>query len=184
MLVKGHLHAEGPVNEVVNEYLKHNTALHMATAFSDKTIMKGARMAAMREVNTGPQPGQLLELEFELDNPGDEPLSLDIYLKYRDSVIATLSSAYHSDLEIGPGRQTIRLALGPLNLCMGRFEIDLSLAVPKQREIENYQNVVVFDVDKQPVSNFYHAQLEAGNRFGYLVPPQQWHSTAAPIAVG
>ena len=183
MLVKGKLHANGSVNEVVNEYLKYNTQQQSAVGFSDATIIKSARLVDVREIKDSLQPGQMIDLEFELDSPGNEPLSLDIFLKYRDSVIASLSSAYHSDLEIGLGQQTIKLTLGPINLCMGRFEIDLSLAVPKQRELENYQNVIVFDIDKQPVSNFYHAQLEAGNRFGYLVPPQQWHSTAASIAV-
>jgi lipopolysaccharide transport system ATP-binding protein len=174
MLAQGKLVHSGTAEGVVNEYLKWNASQVKRIGFSDETMVKAIRFVGAKEVKDGLAVGQVVELEIDLE-PQERGLSIDLYLKHRDSIIATASSAYHSTLELEAGViQTVRCTLGPINLGMGSFAIDLEVTLPKVKRLERYEDCIMFDVDKQPVSNLYHAQLEAGARFGYFVPQQAW----------
>lgn len=174
MLVQGQLAHSGSAESVVNEYLRFNASQVRKAGFSDDTAVKAIRFVGVKEVQQEPAVGQMIELEIDVE-PQDRGLSLDLYLKNRESIIATASSAYHSNTELVPGKaQTIRCTLGPVNLCLGTYHLDVELVMPKVRQIERYEDAIEFDIDKQPVSNLYHAQLEAGGRFGYWVPQQVW----------
>jgi len=174
MLAQGKLIFEGLSEDVVNEYLKYNASQVKKGGFSDDTLVKAIRFLGAKEVSNGLHVGQMIEVEIDLE-PRERGLSIDLYLKHRDSIIATASSAYHSDLQLPEGKaQTVRVTLGPVNLGLGAYHIDLEVTLPKVRRIERYEDCIELDIDKQPVSNLYHAQLDAGARFGYFVPPQVW----------
>jgi hypothetical protein len=161
---------------VVNQYLKYNASQVKLGGFSDDTVVKAIRFIGLKEEKEGIAIGQVVEIEVDVE-PTEPGLSIDIYLKHRDSIIATASSAYHSNLTLVSGKaQTIRCVLGPINLTLSSYHLDLEITLPKVRRLERYEDCIEFDVDKQPVSNLYHAQLEAGARFGYFVPQQQWLS--------
>lgn len=175
MLIQGQLAHAGSSEEVVNEYLRYNSTQVMEGGFSENSIVKGIRLKEVREVRQEPYLGQVVEIEIDVE-PQEKGLSLDLFVKNRDTVIATASSAYHSNVELKPGKlQTIRCVLGPTNYCLGTFSLNLEVNLPKIRNLERYEDCIEFTVDKQPVSNLYHAQLEAGSRFGTEVPPQIWH---------
>jgi lipopolysaccharide transport system ATP-binding protein len=174
MLAGGKLLHSGKAEDVVNEYLKYNASQVRRGGFSDDTVVKAIRFLGAKEVRDNHQMGQMIELEVDVE-PREKGLSIDLYLKHRDGIIATASSAYHSSLELEAGKaQTIRCTLGPVNFNMGTYHIDLEVTMPRVKRYEHYEDCIDFDVDKQPVANLYHAQLEAGARFGYLVPPQEW----------
>jgi len=174
MLSQGKMLFNGSSDEVVNEYLRHNASQVKVPGYTDSTIVKAIRLKGVREVREEPHVGQLLDIEIDIE-PQEKGVSIDLYLKYRDTIIATASSAYHSNLELQAGKaQTVRCLLGPVNYCLGTYHLDLEVALPKVRRLERYEDCIQFDIDKQPVSNLYHAQLEAGSRFGNTVPPQVW----------
>lgn len=174
MLVQGQVSMAGTAEQAVNEYLRYNASQVKQVGFSDQTIIKDIRFRGIQEVKDGPDVGQLIDVEIDLE-PRERGLSIDLYLKHRESIIGTASSAYHSNLELPEGKaQTVRCQLGPVNLGLGTYHLDVEVVLPKVRRIERYEDAIEFDVDKQPVSNLYHAQLEAGTRFGYFVPQQDW----------
>jgi lipopolysaccharide transport system ATP-binding protein len=176
MLSQGSLLYTGGSEEVVNQYLKHQASLVKRSGFADDSIVKAIRFSGLKEEKEGLAVGQVLEIEIDLE-PTEPGLSIDLYLKHRDSIIATASSAYHSNLTLASGKaQTIRCVLGPINLTLSSYHLDLEITLPKVRRLERYEDCIEFDVDKQPVSNLYHAQLEAGARFGYFVPQQSWQA--------
>jgi hypothetical protein len=143
--------------------------------------MKSARVVKLLEVRDGLNIGTTAILEFEIDAP-EPKLGIELIMRHRETAVLTASSAYHSDMVIEKGYQKVRLELGPINLHLGKYDIDVMITVPKTKVLETYDTALSLQIETQVVDNFYHAQFQAGP-FGFLVPSQRWNKVSDSVAV-
>lgn len=169
-LKSGTLQKQGPVSEIIDLYLQADGST--AILGSEKSILKSARVVKLVEEREAAHVGTTAILEFELDAPEDK-MGVELIMRHRETPILTASSAYHSELVIQKGYQKVRLELGPLNLHLGKYDIDVQLTIPKVKVLESYDTALSIQIETQVVNNYYHAQFQAGP-YGFLVPPQRW----------
>ncbi len=178
-LKNGTLMKQGSVPEIIDLYLQADGST--AVLGHESSILKSAKVVKMVEVRDGLNLGTTAILEFELDAP-EAGLGIELIMRHRETPILTASSAYHSDVTIEKGYQKLQVELGPLNLHLGRYDIDITITLPKVKVLETYDTALSIQVETQVVNNFYHAQFQAGP-FGFLVPTQRWSKATKPLAI-
>jgi lipopolysaccharide transport system ATP-binding protein len=173
-LKKGLLVHQGPVSSIIDLYLEADAPAY--TQDNALTILKSARLRRVQEVRNGEQFGHLVTLEFVLDLPADSAgrLSLEMILRHRETSVFTASNAYHSDLILQPGMQTVVCEIGPINWHLGRYDIDLMLVEPKVRTVEHHEAALQVNIETQVARNHHHAQFPAGSH-GLFTPAQRWY---------
>ena len=178
-LKNGRMLKQGAVTEIIDLYLQADGST--AVLGHENSIMKSARVVKLVEVRDGINVGTTAILEFEIDAP-EPKLGIELIMRHRETAILTASSAYHSDLVLEQGYQKVRVELGPLNLHLGKYDIDVMITVPKTKVLETYDTALSLQIETQIVDNFYHAQFTAGP-YGFLVPSQRWNKVSDTILI-
>jgi len=141
--------------DVANKYLKQVSVTKFAQHDNEEGI------------------GSIVTLNIEIEQYDYPQVGCDIIIKYKDNALFFASSVYYSDLICSKGKSKLSCKIGPLNLAIGTYTIDINVCRPMERWIEENPACCEFDINNQ-ISTNYNFELSAARSLGYIVPGQKW----------
>ncbi|MGQ9806155.1 MAG: ABC transporter ATP-binding protein [Chlorobiales bacterium] len=173
LLSNGRLVYLGDASHAIEQYgLINQAGSTDYTPYQSDKIIQSARIVEIQEVSSSHSPGYIITIELEI-NTSEPLIGFDIFLKHFGSIFAFASSAYFSEEKIGRHTNKVTCSLGPINLALGTYTIDINTSVPGIKWIEHYNNILDFEVNKQLGSTTGFA-LDAHRQIGYVILPQVW----------
>jgi lipopolysaccharide transport system ATP-binding protein len=131
----------------------------------------------VNDADSTEMPGHKIALELKIANLKFEDLGVDIVVREANSGIPVFfaSSAYFSDLKISYGSCIVSLTLGPINLAVGSYVLDVSICEPNKCWIEQHPGLLEFSIDRQ-LGARRNFELKPSRDLGMFMPPQDWLS--------
>ncbi len=179
LLNKGEVLLDNTMNSVIEKYLQINKNQAIQRILDNKSIFKKAQILSIKENVEGSNVGYIIEIEIEVNNSNiHQHCGIDISLKYQNTKILFLGSAYYSKVVVTDTTSRVICKFGPINLAMGTYDIDINFVNPGISYIEEYDNILEFTLERHIIhSEYTHLhQLTANALIGYIVPIQEWKS--------
>lgn len=172
LMEKGRLRYVGNVTDAVKQHLETGLNEVRDARASGRTIISEAQLI---DTVADAEAGHW-RITFEVDLTGiDRPenIGVDFVLRHNDSPFGFGGSAYFSPISIGRSVTRIRCTVGPINLAVGSYEIDLRVCEPMKTWIEEHDSILQFTIERQLGSEkLFH--LDANRDLGVVIPTQQW----------
>lgn len=172
VLKNGQVVFSGSSTEGINFY----TSQFLCSEFTPKrsnSIIQSVKIEKIVECQTSQIVGYEIHLALEIAT--SEPfIGLDIFLKFNGIKFGFASSAYFSQEKISRNTSKVQCILGPINLAKGKYDIDIYPCVPYVKWIEEYNDAISFEINKQLGSNGF--ELDVHRHIGYVILPQTWKS--------
>jgi ABC-type polysaccharide/polyol phosphate transport system ATPase subunit len=172
LLENGLICNHGSIASVAQKYADQALATQDIARKTGTSIIREVRLVSVLPDVAASGWEITFEIQLSITN-GHQPFGVDFVLRHRQTPVAFGSSAYFSSVEITQDTQTISCTLGPLNLAIGTYVIDLYGCIPMVTWLEEHKEIVEFSIEKQLGSKRVFA-LNASRDLGYFVPPQRW----------
>jgi lipopolysaccharide transport system ATP-binding protein len=172
MLSRGNMVSQGPIDTVIGDYISSSLDEQCKARQAGETILQKAKILSCLEDKSNVKGGFSLEIEFETVSPEDG-LGMDLILRHNQTAFSFASMAYYSEVTLAKGYSRVACLLGPLNLAVGRYEIDVKICRPMESWIEEHDALLAFNVEHQSGSGRLF-ELSAHRGLGYMIAPQQW----------
>jgi lipopolysaccharide transport system ATP-binding protein len=179
VLSNGKLVFSGTANEAVETYTRINEKSSTYSPNQKNRIIQKARLVEIQEHTSSHPVGYTITLEFEIQT-SEIQIGFDIFLKHYGSIFAFAGSAYFSEERIGKHTKKVICSLGPINLAIGTYSIDVKICIPGVRWIEDYEHILEFEIHKQLGSTTGFA-LDAHRQLGYMILPQIWQAYSEEV---
>jgi len=179
VLSNGKLVFSGTANEAVETYTRINEKSSTYSPNQKNRIIQKARLVEIQEHTSSHPVGYIITLEFEIQT-SEIQIGFDIFLKHYGSIFAFAGSAYFSEERIGQHTKKVICSLGPINLAIGTYSIDVKICIPGVRWIEDYEHILEFEIHKQLGSTTGFA-LDAHRQLGYMILPQIWQAYSEEV---
>ncbi len=172
LIDKGRLTSEGDTSTVVQTYLDSSINLQRSLREERSGIVSKVDMVSMApDFST---EGWNIKFDVHLsERPRPDNIGIDFILRHNDEAFAFGGSAYFQSIEIPATSEVVRCVIGPLNLALGAYEIDVFVCDPMVGWLEEHSRVLQFSVERQLGSDRFF-QLEANRSIGVVIPSQQW----------
>lgn len=179
VLSNGKLVFSGTANEAVETYTRINEKSSTYSPNQKNRIIQKARLVEIQEHTSSHPVGYIITLEFEIQT-SEIQIGFEIFLKHYGSIFAFASSAYFSEERIGRHTKKVICSLGPINLAIGTYSIDIKTCIPGVFWIEDYEHILEFEIHKQLGSTTGFA-LDAHLQRGYMILPQIWQAYSEEV---
>ncbi len=179
VLSNGKLVFSGTASEAIKTYTRINEKSFTYSPNQKNKIIQSARIIEIQEHMSSHPVGYIITFELDIQT-SEVQIGFDILLKHYGSIFAFASSAYFSEEKIGQNTRKVICSLGPINLSIGTYTIDIRVCIPGVRWIETHENIFEFDVHKQLGSTTGFA-LDAHRQLGYVILPQTWQAYSEEV---
>jgi lipopolysaccharide transport system ATP-binding protein len=172
LMQDGRVNMMGPIADVAKQYLDAGMHAMRAARAQGQTIISSARLL---EVSANGKSGQwVIGFEIALSDFGRlENIGIDFILRHNETAFAFGGSAYFAPISINKQVTRVRCDLGPINLALGSYEIDLRICDPMKTWLEEHDSMVQFKIEQQVGSErLFH--LDATRNLGFVIPAQYW----------
>jgi lipopolysaccharide transport system ATP-binding protein len=170
VLQAGELIADAKIDEALAVYKDRPLNPSSSTATASQSIRQ-VEVVKIEET-TQPSPGFLITLRFGL-SLREKGLGLDLSIRQANHPVLFLSSAYYSDVSLGPETTSVVCTLGPVNLAAGIYSVDVKLCRPMQTWLEHLDHACEFEIERQ-LGTTLHLTLDAQRMLGFVIPAQAW----------
>lgn len=142
------------------------------TSINHASIIRSVQVSNIEAVNSSDNPGYVIYIDIEFQTE-EASIGFDLFIKYQGIIFACASSAYFNAVKIDKRNHHVQCILGPINLAVGEYSLDIHVCIPSVRWLEKNNDIIVFEINHQLGSNGF--QLDAHRHIGYIVLPQKWH---------
>ena len=174
LLSRGRASYVGPIDTTIDAYMHQAFAQQEFDGEMADTILKAARLVALDYSTEDSCEGVTLTIEFEL-NSAVEEIGLDLVVRPSHSQEPSLfcSSAYFSDLRILGPNASVVCELGPINLALGSYAIDVRVCKPMVSWLEEHHSLLQFQISRQLAARRAF-ELSNTRLLGSVIPRQIW----------
>ena len=160
------------MNDTIDKYLNETLVSQKKKRDSGTSIIRRAEVSNICEVQNHNGIGWIIEFLFEVNSSQDN-LGIDFIIKYEQTSICFASSAYYSEILLDQKVKILSCKVGPLNLAIGNYTVDVRVCEPMKKWIEEHDSIVEFYIEKQ-LSSRHHFELAANRQLGFVIPNQDW----------
>ena len=167
-LGNGSLIKSSSIKSVLQSY--YNESNSIPIDFKQNRFLKQATITDITKKNNF---GVLIKLKIQVFNPEQNKIGIDLTIKNSETPVCFLSSAYYSNCEILHGKTVVECIVGPIDLAVGQYSIDINICEPMISTIEENYGVLEFEVTDQ-ISLGYNFYLDSKRNLGFVIPQQKW----------
>jgi len=164
----------GPINATIDAYMHQTFAQQEFDREMGNTILRAARLVALDYSTAASGEGVVLTIEFELNSAAEE-IGLDLAVRPSHIQDPSLfcSSAYFSNLRILGSNASVVCELGPINLALGSYVIDVRVCKPMVSWLEEHHSLLQFQISRQ-IGARRGFELSNTRQLGAVIPRQSW----------
>lgn len=165
----GKLIKAGETNDTIQHYL--SLSKNITYSAKKDQILESISLISIR--NDDNNSGKIIQLEIILNSEEDN-LGIDMIIKQNEFPVLFCSSAYYSNVHANKGSNKFICEIGPINLAIGTYTIDLKICRPMVSWVESHENVIDLEINSYTGIINYQFELNSNRLLGFVIPRQKW----------